>query len=180
MKTVRQQVGMALIIGAVIGVALAMLGLALVNPPSASAACPAAEELFCPPLWTPKLQAQKVREETLDRVIANARPGLNLNGCDDACAAKYDEDRGGVLTKMATLNNLPKTKVIKAYIAYWDSRAVAADNLGKPWNMQDVAATWMNDFAQKVNVNPPYRVFAGRGTEYCLLPDYGGSCPGLW
>lgn len=179
-ELVRKQIKIAVMIGIVIGGMLAFGVLTLVTPAPASAACPNPEDLYCAPLWTPKHQAQKVREQTLDKLISESRLA-ELKSCDDACADKYDADRGGVLTKLANLNNLPKTKVIKAFIAYWDSRAKAADDLGKPWDQREVASVWTNDFADKINVNHPYYIFPGTdNTHWCLMPEYGGSCPGKW
>ncbi|MBI5035551.1 MAG: hypothetical protein HZB51_34095 [Chloroflexi bacterium] len=179
-SVVLSQVIMAVLIGLVIGIMGAVGVISIISAPVASAACYNPQDDFCPPYWTPKHQAKKVDEETLDKLIAESRL-VELKTCDDKCADKYDQDRGGVLTKMAGLKELPKTKVIKAFIAYWDSRAKAADDLGKAWDQGEVAAVWANDFADVIRAPHPYYIFPGTDNKrYCLMPDYGGKCPGKW
>jgi len=187
MKTVRQQVGMALIIGAVIGVALAMLGLALMLPPSASAACPAAEELFCSPLWTKAMQAQKNRVAFLDARIAEAkdRPWLNLSACDSACIANYDASTRGVLGALAKKNDLDYNKVVLAYIITWDKWGAQAEkDLRRkltPEDMNKHFVIGLNDFADELRVNHALvQLDSNDETKWCVAQEYGGVCSGKW
>ncbi len=162
-------------------VASVLIGLATTSP--ALARCPA-DDLYCA-WWTPTQQAQKVRVEKLNAFIqaAEDRPWLNLGACDAACQNHYDAKGHGILSAYATVNGLPRDKVILAYIVYWDMNAEQADRLLGPghWNPNGPVpvAEWVNQFADWLRTNHPYAIW---GDRFCVTVDYGGAgtCAGKW
>ena len=150
--------------------------------PSAQARCLADGDLYCPPLWTPVMQAQKDREGFLDARIATAREGLQIGTCDAQCIAAYDQTTYGVLGVLARVNNLPRDKVVLAYIVTWDRRAAMADKLlgAGWWDRGEVFAPWINDFADELRVNHPFAVWGGDNKQWCIVEQYGGRCRGKW
>jgi hypothetical protein len=149
----------------------------------ALAQCPAAEELYCAPLWTPAMQVQKNRVAFLDKRVGEG-PWLNLSACDNKCLTNYDTSGLGVLGMLAKKNDLPYDKVVAAYIVTWDKWATQAEkDLHRkllPRDMDLHYAIGINNFADELRVNHPFVIDPNDETKWCVEQEYGGICSGKW
>lgn len=182
--------GASLVIAVLVALALGLTA-ANVAPP-AEAACPNSEDLYCAPLWTPAMQAQKNRLAWLDTMVAGHAEVLK--GCDDVtrvpaydnrtCVENFDYATHGLLYAVADHNHLPRDKTVLASIALnweWGVQAtkVYHRELGQTdWNKH--FAPGMIALAVKLDVNPPLVILNGDEMTWCATEEYGGVCPGKW
>lgn len=142
-------------------------------------------DLYCQG-WTPRQQQQKNRIALLEKKVAAglAIPYLYLDACGDECVKNYDASTHGVLGRMAAANGLPYNETVKAYIADFALWAEQAERvLRRPLVKQDITRYYprgLNRFAYELGIRQPFVLWNDDDTNYCLVPDYGGVCPGRW